>query len=156
MASVEELWLHWSRPLHSSRLADLARRSALSRGCPMALDAASALSPGYHAERPLLPRGAPAVCGEPPEQLDAKYARYARLDPYGVICRGLLVLVEAPRLTLAAAVLLLLCSTTSWAACACSPPRGVEEEDGPVPVLRALAGSAVHLLLLSVVVYMVQ
>ena len=75
MASVEELWLHWSRPLHSSRLADLARRSALSRGCPMPLDAASALSPGYHAERPLLPRGAPAVCGEPPEELDAKYAR---------------------------------------------------------------------------------
>ena len=85
MASVEELWLHWSRPLHSSRLADLARRSALSRGCPMALDAASALSPGYHAERPLLPRGAPAVCGEPPEELDAKYARRY---PYGVICRG--------------------------------------------------------------------
>jgi len=153
MASVEELWLHWSRPLHSSRLADLARRSALSCGCPMALDAASALSPGYHAERPLLPRGAPAVCGEPPEELDAKYARRY---PYGVICRGLLVPAEAPRLTLVAVVLLLLCSTTSWAACACSPPRGVEEEGGPAPVLRALAGSAVHLLLLSLIVYMVQ
>jgi len=87
----------------------------------MAVDAAGALSPGHLAERPLLPRGAPAVCGEPPEELDAKYARRY---PYGVICRGLLVPAEAPRLTLVAVVLLLLCSTTSWAACACSPPRG--------------------------------
>ena len=141
MASVEELWLHWSRPLHSSRLADLARRSALSRGCPMALDAASALSPGYHAERPLLPRGAPAVCGEPPEELDAKYARRY---PYGVICRGLLVPAEAPRLTLVAVVLLLLCSITSWAAGACSPPRGVEEGGGADPQRGGRRLGAVH------------
>ena len=114
----------------------------------MAVDAAGALSPGHLAERPLLPRGAPAVRGEPPEQLDAKYARYARRFPYGVICRGLLVPAEAPRLTLVAVVLLLLCSTTSWAL--------VEWRRvvlAPGPVLRALAGSAVHLLLLSVVVY---
>ena len=114
----------------------------------MALDAASALSPGYHAERPLLPRGAPAVCGEPPEELDAKYARRY---PYGVICRGLLVPAEAPRLTLVAVVLLLLCSTTSWAL---AEWRRVVLAPGPV--LRALAGSAVHLLLLWVIVYMVQ
>ena len=131
MASVEELWLHWSRPLHSSRLADLARRSALSRGCPMPLDAASALSPGYHAERPLLPRGAPAVCGEPPEELDAKYAR-------------LLVPAEAPRITLVAVVLLLLCSITSWAAGACSPPRGVEEGGGADPQRGGRRLGAVH------------
>jgi len=142
MASVEELWLHWSRPLHSSPLADRARRSALSRGCPMALDAASALSPGYHAvprrcagsrrrswtpnTRAVTPTGSSAA---------ACWCRRRR--------RG----------------------SRSWLSCFCCSAlllrgprarvRRLAEWRRRV-VLRALAGSAVHLLLLSLIVYMVQ
>ena len=76
----------------------------------MALDTAGAPPPGPDAVRPLpsdaAAAPAPAAGGEPAEELDARYAPYARRDAYGVMGRGPLAPAEAARLALAAAVLL--------------------------------------------------
>ena len=71
----------------------------------MALDTAGAPPPGPDAVRPPLPSDA-APPGEPADELDARYAPYARRDAYGVMGRGPLAPAEAARLALAAAVLL--------------------------------------------------
>ncbi|KAG2588320.1 lysophospholipid acyltransferase LPEAT1-like [Panicum virgatum] len=76
----------------------------------MALDTAGEPPPGPDAVRPLpsdaAAAPAPAAGGEPAEELDARYAPYARRDAYGVMGRGPLAPAEAARLALAAAVLL--------------------------------------------------
>ncbi|TKW12223.1 hypothetical protein SEVIR_5G023100v4 [Setaria viridis] len=83
----------------------------------MALDTADAAPSGPDASaavRPLLPDAAaaapapaPAAAGgESAEELDARYAPYARRDAYGTMGRRPLAPAEAARLALAAAVLL--------------------------------------------------
>ncbi|KAF8724365.1 hypothetical protein HU200_021397 [Digitaria exilis] len=66
----------------------------------MALDTAAA------ADAPPPSSGPLAAGGESAEELDARYAPYARRDAYGVMGRGPLAPAEAVRLALAAAVLL--------------------------------------------------
>ncbi|WVZ71390.1 hypothetical protein U9M48_019982 [Paspalum notatum var. saurae] len=67
----------------------------------MALDTA-----GAEAVRPLLSDAASTAAGEAAEELDARYAPYARRDAYGTMGRGPLPAAQAARLALAAAVLL--------------------------------------------------
>lgn len=77
----------------------------------MALDTADADAPRLRldasaAVHPLLSDDGSTAAGETAEQLDARYAPYARRDAYGTMGRGPLPAAQAVRLALAAAVLL--------------------------------------------------
>ncbi|KAL6850367.1 hypothetical protein ACP4OV_020994 [Aristida adscensionis] len=77
----------------------------------MALDTSAAAAPtepgaGATAVRPLLSDDAVSAAAAEAEELDARYAPYARRDAYGAMGRGPLAAAQAARLALGAAVLL--------------------------------------------------
>lgn len=97
-----------TRSCPSSRRADPARRSAPRRARAMALDTDAPRSrpDASAAVHPLLSDDGSTAAGETAEELDARYAPYARRDAYGTMGRGPLPAAQAARLALAAAVLL--------------------------------------------------